>query len=161
MNISNVLLPAAWVVAASAVMYFQPTPLALLSVLSSAPYATAVLTGRRVLIAVAVALQLPALIDYSAHATSILWGCAILTLLIYLAEIGDLVARSKSCLDRGYVRRRARELTGLACSSLALTILLLHAALPVAGLGVDFSELAALLLLLMILASLLFSAGEK
>ncbi|RLE99190.1 MAG: hypothetical protein DRJ57_02670 [Thermoprotei archaeon] len=160
MNVLEALLLAAWITTVLAMGYFQPTPLALACALSAVPYTLGILTGRRFLLAVAVALQLPGLIQYSINAENIVWSCAILLFAIYLAEAGDLVARSRHCIDRGYVRRRVLELSTIAGSSLAFTVLLFYAVLPAAGFEVDFGELVAILLLLLLLASLLFSSSE-
>ncbi|RLF05419.1 MAG: hypothetical protein DRK00_04515 [Thermoprotei archaeon] len=159
-SVLEALLFTAWIGMAFITGYLWATPLMLICALSSMPYVIGVLTGRRYLLALAVALQLPAVVEYSVHAESVEWSCALLLFTIYLAELGDLVARSRQCIDRGYVKRRAIELTLLTGSSYAFTLLLLSAVLPAAGLGIDFGELVASLLLLLLLASLLFSSGE-
>ncbi|MEM0345898.1 MAG: hypothetical protein QXE91_07750 [Thermofilaceae archaeon] len=123
-----------------------PAPL-----LSAAIFALALLRRSRTLVALAVALQLPTLVAMSLERSLV--QAALLTLAsLYLAELGDLVARAGPARDLGYLRRKFEQVTGVAALALPVTAAVTAAAESL-SLVLDFG-LAVLLVAILVLLAL-------
>lgn len=152
----NPILPIFWLVLSLALCFlYQPALPA--SIASIAAYVLGLRKGLRALLALAVALQLPALVAVSLEQNLTLASTLMLASL-YLAELGDLAARAKHARDLGFLRRKALQVTMVAALALTVTVAVTAAAEKIAPL-LDFG-VAALILAILVLAAISFKRQQ-
>ena len=143
-------LVVSWILLSTLLSLSHP-PTAPAPLLSTAIFALALLRRSRTLVALAVALQLPTLVAMSLEQSLV--QAALLTLAsLYLAELGDLVARAGGARNLGYLRRKFEQVTGVVALALPVTAAVTAAAESL-SLVLDFG-LAVLLVAILVLLAL-------
>lgn len=146
MTLDQIFL-ALWALLSLALGFLSPSALPA-SIASIAAFGLGLRKGMRALLALAVALQLPALVSVSLEQSFTLASTLMLASL-YLAELADLAARAKRSRDPSFIRRKALQVTLVAALALPITVTVTAAAemlTPVLSFGVAALVLAILVL---------------
>lgn len=139
-----------WITLSTLLSILHP-PTAPASLLSVIAFAYSLLKGARTPLALAVALQLPALVAVCLE-RSLVQASLLMLASLYLAEIGDLAARSRRARDLGFVKRKAGQVTAVAALALPVTAAVTAAAESL-SLVLDFG-VAVLVLAILVLQAL-------